>query len=115
MDNYVTFMASVFRSVRFGASDAHGRANMLRFNFFRKAGALERDATTGTYRIDQEKMHQAIIDLSTLILRIQGDGDLNGLRVLMKEEGSIKPELQKDLARLKTKGIPVDLVFEQGR
>lgn len=114
MDNYVTFMASVFRSVRFGASDAHGRANMLRFNFFMKAGALERDAATGTYRIDQPKMHQAIIDLSALILKMQGDGDLDGLRAWMKEEGTITPELQKDLDRLKSAHIPVDVVFEQG-
>lgn len=114
MDNYVTFMASVFRSVRFGASDAHGRANMLRFNFFMKAGALVRDAATGTYRIDREKMHQAIIDLSALILKLQGDGDLEGLRALMKEEGAIKPGLQKDLDRLKSAHIPVDVVFEQG-
>ena len=114
MDNYVTFMASVFRSVRFGASDAHGRANMLRFNFFMKAGALERDAATGTYRINLEKMHRAIINLSAMILKMQGDGDLESLRAWMKEEGTIKPELQKDLDRLKTAHIPVDVVFEQG-
>lgn len=114
MDNYVTFMASVFRSVRFGAGDAHGRANMLRFNYFMQAGALARDASTGTYRVDPEKMHKAIADLSGLILRLQGDGDLEGVKALMAKEGSIRPELQKDLDRLKGARIPVDVVFEQG-
>jgi hypothetical protein len=114
MDNYVTFMASVFRSVRFGASDAHGRANMLRFNYFMEAGAMARDAATGTYRVDQEKMHQAIAGLSTVILKLQGDGDLESLRALMAKDGSIKPELQKDLDRLKEAKIPVDVTFVQG-
>jgi hypothetical protein len=114
MDNYVTFVASVFRSVRFGAGDAHGRANMLRFNFFMQAGAITRDAATGTYRVDQEKMHKAIADLSALILKLQGDGDLDGVKAWMAKEGMIKPELQKDLDRLKTAKIPVDVVFEQG-
>lgn len=114
MDNYVTFMASMFRSVRFGASDAHGRANMLRLNYFMNAGALQRDEATGTYRVDLDKMHAAIAELSALILKLQGDGDLEGVRTLMEKEGSIKPQLQKDLDRLKTAKIPVDVVFEQG-
>lgn len=114
MDNYVTFMASVFRSVRFGASDAHGRANMLRLNFFMNEGALQRDEATGTYRVDAEKMHKAISDLSALILKLQGDGDLEGVKALMEKDGSIKPEMQKDLDRLKAAKIPVDVVFEQG-
>ena len=55
-DNYVTFMASIFRSIRFGASSAHGKANMLRFNFFEEYGAFVRDPETGTYRVDGERM-----------------------------------------------------------
>ena len=114
MDNYVTFMAGVFRSVRFGASSAHGRANMLRFNFFMDAGAFQRDATTGTYRVDAENMHQAISDLSALILKLQGDGNLEGVQELMKEKGNMDTELKQDLDRLKKGNIPVDVVFEQG-
>lgn len=114
MDNYVTFMAGIFRSVRFGASSAHGRANMLRFNFFKEAGAFQRDAATGHYRVDAERMHQAIKDLSALILTLQGDGDLEGVQRLMAGQGNIGPELQADLDRLKKADIPVDVVFEQG-
>jgi hypothetical protein len=114
MDNYVTFMASVFRSVRFGASSAHGRANMVRFNFFMQAGAFQRDAATGTYRLDAEKMQQAIGDLSAVILKLQGDGDLKGVQELMAEQGTMGKELQQDLDRLKKAKIPVDVVFEQG-
>ena len=114
MDNYVTFMAGVFRSVRFGASSAHGRANMLRFNYFMQAGAFQRDSVSGTYSVEPEKMHKAIADLSALILQLQGDGDLKKLRNLMQAQGVIGPDLQQDLDRLKKARIPVDVVFRQG-
>ena len=53
MDNQVTFMASIFRSIRFGSEDAHGRANLIRFNFFKEQGAFTRDEATGTSRDEQ--------------------------------------------------------------
>jgi hypothetical protein len=111
---YTTFMASIFRSVRFGASSAHGKANMIRFNFFAERGAFERDEATGTYRIDFEKLEQASEELSHLILTLQGDGDYTGVAQLVAEKASIKPQLQADLDRLSEAGIPVDIVFEQG-
>lgn len=114
MDNYVTFMAGVFRSVRFGTSSAHGRANMLRFNYFMQAGAFQRDSITSTYSVDPEKMRMAIEDLSALILQLQGDGDLEKLRDLMKEQGVVGAELKQDLDRLRSARIPVDVVFRQG-
>jgi len=113
-DNYVTFMASIFRSVRFGASSAHGKANMVRFNFFKELGAFSRDAGTGTYRVDFEKMQQAMAALSEVILTLQGDGDYEAAAQLVNEEGVIGPELQADLDRLDSLGIPVDVVYEQG-
>lgn len=115
MDYYTTFLAGIFRSVRFGASSAHGKANMVRFNFFRDAGAFTRNDETGTYRVDFEKMQQAIEDLSRLILTLQGDGDYAGVDKLVKEKGVISEQLQADLERLSEANIPVDIVFEQGR
>ena len=113
-DNYVTFMASIFRSVRFGASSAHGKANMVRFNFFRDMGAFSRDDSTGTYRVDFEKMRQAMIALSEVILTLQGNGDYDAAAQLVSEKGVIGPQLQADLGRLDSLGIPVDVVYEQG-
>ena len=114
MDTYVTFLAGIFRSVRFGASSAHGKANMLRFNYFAERGAFSRDAATGTYRVNFEKMKEAMNALSTLIITLQGNGDYDGVTKLMDEKGSIGPDLQKELDKLKQLGIPVDIVFEQG-
>lgn len=114
MDYYVTFMAGIFRSVRFGAGSAHGKANMIRFNFFKEKGAFTRDEKTGRYSIHFDKMKQAMTELSALILQLQGDGDPQAVQKLVDEKGKIFPELQKDLDRLSEKNIPVDIIFEQG-
>lgn len=112
-DFYVTFMAGIFRSVRFGASSAHGKANMIRFNFFREAGAFERQSD-GKYRVNVRRFGEATRDLSSLLLQIQGDGDYQRASELVKEKGVIGPELQAELDRLTEQGIPVDVVFNQG-
>ncbi len=114
MDNFVTFMAGIFRSVRFGAASAHGKANMMRFYYFQETGAFSRDAETGTYRVDYEKMKDAMLSLSESILKIQGDGDYETAKALIEEKGTIREELQKDLDRIGEAGIPRDIVFEQG-
>jgi len=112
-DNMVTFMAGIFRSVRFGASSAHGKANMIRFSFFKEKGAFSRNED-GTYSVDFEKMEIAMTDLSNLILTLQGNGDYEGVAKLVVEKGIISDELQADLDRLSLASIPVDIVFEQG-
>ena len=113
-DNYVTFLASLFRSVRFGAGDAHGRANIVAFNFLQGAGAFAREAS-GKYRVDAVKMRAAADELSRQILVLQGNGDYAGVVRLYADLGTIGPQLQADLDRLKAKGIPVDIVYDQGR
>ena len=114
MDNFVTFMAGIFRSIRFGAASAHGKANMIRFNYFQEAGAFERNEDTGTYRVNYEKMKDAMISLSEIILKIQGDGSYDAAIKLIEEKGIIHETLQKDLDRIGAAGIPRDIVFEQG-
>lgn len=115
MDNYVTFMASIFRSVRFGASSAHGKANMVRFNFFKEQGAFTRDDATGTYRVNREALEQAMTELSRRILTLQGDGDYQGAGEMLATYGNVGGQLQADLDRLASAGIPVDVVFRQGK
>jgi hypothetical protein len=112
-DYYVTFMTSIFRSVRFGVSSSHGKANMIRFNFFKEKGAFER-LEDGTYQVNFDNLQTAANDLSQLILKLQGDGDYNGVAALVAEKGKIGEQLQADLDRLSAKGIPVDVVFRQG-
>ena len=113
-DFYVTFMTGIFRSIRFGAASAHGKANMVRFNFFLDEGAFVRDAETGRYSVDFDRMGVAIANLSRLLLTLQGDGDYEGAKELTETKGVITPLLQADLDRLTEASIPVDIVFQQG-
>lgn len=113
-DYYTTFLAGIFRSVRFGASSAHGKANMVRFNYFAENGAFTRNEQ-GLYAVNMENMAKAVDSLSSLILTIQGDGDYDSVDKLVKGSGIIGKELEQDLAKLEAGKVPVDIVFEQGK
>ena len=115
MDNYVTFLAGIFRSIRFGASSAHGRANMIRFNYFSDAGAFSRDPETGTYRVNVAEFEQAVRDLSRDLLVLQGNGNYDAVAAFVAEKGNVNAQLQADLNRLDAISIPVDIVYQQGQ
>lgn len=110
---YTTYMAGILRSVRFGAASAHGKANMQCFNFFKENGAFIRNEN-GTYQVDFAKFEDAMNKLSRLIITLQGNGDKAAVEKTQLEKAMITPELQADLDKLTKKGIPVDIVFEQG-
>jgi len=111
-DHYVTFMAGLIRSVRFGAAEAHGKANMMCFNYFEELGAFKFE--NGKYKVDFAKMKTAVDKWAGKILVFQGDGDYDGAVKFLKQYGVVKPELQKCLDNLKTANIPVDIIFNQG-
>ncbi|CUA87745.1 dipeptidyl-peptidase 3 family protein [Pseudidiomarina woesei] len=113
-DYYTTFLAGIFRSVRFGASSAHGKANMIRFNYFEQAGAFSRNEA-GQYSVNMDAMRAAMNSLSEKILTLQGNGDYQGVGELFDTMGNIGPELQADLDRLSAADIPVDITFRQGK
>jgi Peptidase family M49. len=113
-DYYTTFLAGIFRSVRFGASSAHGKANMIRFNFFEQAGAFSRNEQ-GQYSVNMDAMRAAMNSLSEKILTLQGNGDYQGVGELFDTMGNISPQLQADLDRLSAADIPVDITFRQGK
>lgn len=113
-DAYVTYMAGLIRSVRFGAAEAHGKANMMCFNFFEDKNAFSRNAD-GTFKVDIEKTRQAINDWSAFILSMEGEGDYDKAVNYMKENGKVRPDLQSGLDLLKSANIPKDIVFDQGK
>jgi len=113
-DAYVTYMAGLIRSVRFGAAEAHGKANMMCFNFFEDKKAFSRNAD-GTFKVDIDKTRQAINEWSAFILSVEGEGDYEKAVNYMKENGKVRPDLQKGLDLLKTANIPKDVVFDQGK
>ena len=112
-DNYTTFMAGIFRSVRFGAASAHGKANMLTFNYFQDMGAFTRDEN-GRYAIDFDEMKVAVEKLAGDILMSQGNGDYDQVKAWLDVMSVIRPELQADLDRVNAAGIPTDIYFNMG-
>jgi hypothetical protein len=114
MDAYVTFLAGILRSVRFGAGDSHAKANMARFHFFEEQGAFTRDPKTGRYRVEFDKMRAAVDARSAKLLTVQGDGDYAEAKRITDTMGVVDEQLGADLKKLDAAKIPIDVRFEQG-
>ncbi len=114
MNNYVTFFAGIFRSSRFGAASAHGKANMLNMKFFEDNSAFVYQ-DNGTYRVNFEEMKASVIAQVEKILTIQGDGDYEAAKKLVDNYGVMTEQLRNDLDRVNATGLPVDIVFKRGK
>ena len=108
---YTTYLASMFRSLRFGLSDAHGKGMAIQFNFLMDKGAFAQQPD-GTFALDLEKFKLAVRDLDHDLLTIEAQGDYAAAKKLQDEMGVLRPLLNKAFERLE--GIPTDveLVFE---
>jgi len=115
LDNYVTFLAGIFRSVRFGASSAHGKANMIEFNYLSNYQAFSYNEQTNKYTVNLENMRKAVTELAKEILTIQGDGNYVKAKEMLHQLAVLKPQLQANLNRIAHAGIPRDIVFDQGK
>jgi hypothetical protein len=113
-DNYVTFLAGIFRSVRFGISSAHGKANMMEFYYLQENGAFER-TDQGLYKINFEKMKEVVADLSGYIITLQGDGNYEEAKKWVENKAKVGDTLKSDLDRINDEGIAKDIVFKQGK
>lgn len=114
MDNYVTFFAGIFRSSRFGAASAHGKANMLSLKYFADNGAFVYQ-DNGYYKVRFEEMKKAVESLVSRILTVQGDGDYETAKEWIERDGVMTESLRRDLDKVNEEGIPVDIVFKQGK
>jgi len=114
MNNYVTFFAGIFRSSRFGASSAHGKANMLSMKYFADHGAFMLQEN-GYYKVNLEEMKAAVVSLVEEILTVQGNGDYEAAKEWVEGDGVMTENLRAALDKVNTAGIPVDIVFKQGK
>jgi hypothetical protein len=114
MNNYVTFFAGIFRSSRFGASSAHGKANMLSMKYFADNGAFMLQEN-GYYKVNLDEMKAAVVSLVEKILTVQGNGDYEAAKAWVEGDGVMTEELRAALDRVNAAGIPVDIVFKQGK
>lgn len=104
---YVTYLAGIFRSVRFGVSEAHGRGMALQFNYLNERGAFTYDSVGATYAVNFDKIKEMVEALTGEIMTIQAEGDYEMAKVLFSRYGKITPEMQVVLKKLE--GIPVDI------
>ena len=102
---YTTFLASTFRSIRFGTSSAHGRGIAIQLNTLMDAGAIVVNAD-GTFRVEPTKIREAVKALTAEILTVQAKGDYDGAKALMAR-ATIRPPVQAVLDRLGK--VPVDI------
>ena len=105
---YVTYLAGVFRSVRFGITEAHGKGMALQFNYLSDNGAFSLDSAAGTYRVNFDAVKEAVKKLTGLIMTIQAEGDYAKAKDLLDTYAVIRPPMQKTLDAMKS--LPVDIV-----
>lgn len=104
---YVTYLAGMFRSVRFGIDSAHGRANMIQFNYLMEKQAFKFDENTGRFSVDNRKAKRAIKDLANTLLTIQAKGDYNAAKNFINNYGVMTETMQLALDGLGD--VPVDI------
>lgn len=110
---YTTFIAGLLRSVRFGATEAHGIANIMCYNYFLEHGAFSKNAK-GKYVVNVEKAKEAMKGWAAFILQIEGEGDYEQAKAYAAEHGKISADLQKDLDAINSNSIPLDITYNQG-
>jgi hypothetical protein len=103
---YTTFLASAFRSVRFGVNEAHGRGQAIQVNYFLDHGAFRVNAD-GTFTVDATKIRQAVVDLTREIMTLQAEGSYVKAQAMLEKLGVIRPEVQRVLDSVAD--IPIDI------
>lgn len=103
---YNTFLASSFRTLRFGITEAHGRGMAMQFNYLMQHGAFV-ERPDGTFEVNYAKVKQAVRDLTHNLLTVEAQGDYSAAKRMLEELGVMQPALTRALDRLK--GIPVDI------
>ena len=103
---YTSFLASSFRTLRFGLHEAHGKGMALQFNYLREKGAFVANAD-GTFAVDFQKIKGAVRDLDHDLLMIEATGDYTGAKAMLDRYGKLTPELDKAIAGLND--IPTDI------
>lgn len=104
---YTTYLASCFRSVRFGITEAHGKGIALQFNYLTAEGAIKFNERAGTFSIDEARIKEAVRKLTREILTLQAEGSYEKAKVMLDKYGVIRPPMQSALDRLST--VPVDI------
>jgi hypothetical protein len=102
-----TYVAGLFRAMRFGVKEAHGKGAAMQYRYLRDKGALVWDGEAKRFRIDDSKIDAAIRSLVSDIIRLQGNGDYEGTKAFLAKWATLDPEAQQVISTMQN--IPVDI------
>ena len=108
---YTTFLASMFRSVRFGITEAHGRGVALQFNYLTDEGAIKYNAAKGTFSVDQSKIKEAVKKLTHDLLTLEAEGSYDKAKAMLDKLAVIRPEMKQALDKLQNVPVDIEPVF----
>ena len=112
---YTTYLASMFRSVRFGITEAHGRGVALQFNYLTDEGAIKFNQAKGTFSIDHTKIKQSVTKLTREILTLQAEGSYDKAKSMLDKYAVIRPPMQQALDKLREVPVDIEPVFPLAR
>ena len=112
---YTTYLASAFRSVRFGITESHGKGMALQFNYLGDQGAIKFDESNGTFSIDHTKVKDAVRKLSNEILTLQAEGSYENAKALLDKYAVMRPPMKNALDRLKDVPVDIEPIFPLAR
>jgi hypothetical protein len=108
---YSSFVAGIFRTVRFSIAESHGRAEMMEFNYLSEKNSISRDGATGRYKIDFQQMPAAIASLAKELLEIEATGDRARAEAFMNKYDKMPPDLRASLQSVSNVPVDIDPVF----
>ncbi|HEY9500922.1 MAG TPA: hypothetical protein VIR01_04750, partial [Pyrinomonadaceae bacterium] len=108
---YTTYLASMFRSVRFGITEAHGRGVAMQFNYLSDEGAIKFDEQSGTFSVDQSKIKAGVEKLTRDLLTLEAEGSYDKAKAILDKFAVIRPSMQQALDRLKDVPVDIEPVF----
>jgi hypothetical protein len=108
---YTTYLASMFRSVRFGITESHGRGVAMQFNYFTDEGAIKYDEPTGRFSVDESKIRDAVRKLTTELLTIEAEGSYEKAAAILDKYAVIRAPMKTALDKLQNVPVDIEPVF----
>jgi len=107
----VTDVVTLFRSIRFGIDEAHGKASLLQLNWFLERGGLAHDKSSGRFSVEQERLEESLQELARSVLLLQADGDYSRAKDFLDTYGVLTPPLEEALAVQADLPVDIEPVF----
>jgi hypothetical protein len=112
---YTTYLASMFRSVRFGITEAHGRGVAMQFNYLTDEGAIKFNDKTGTFSVDEAKIKDGVRKLTHELMTIEAEGSYEKAQALLEKYALIRPQMKSAFDKLTNVPVDIEPIFPQAK